>query len=394
MVYRAGWPAAEAAAGEGLSCSNPCRRLELADVGRGLDWLKAKGRVLAFVPLLLLVGDLVFFPPLLVDGVSPTVAVASALVHDRGSLGRFHAHEVMVDVSSVTSKSYLSFLRHRSRVGVVISAFATKGKGLGLGALGRAVLARLKEASPATAGELTRYLATASGFRPGDIHDQPVPAANRRREDFPIDMIYVAVMQPHDSDADDPNPFFEKLFKSILSRADKGKVEAVVIPPIGFNWEDNRTYEMNDFYRALLTAINDTPGESAVDIELFDGWPTAILERAIAAINVSTEQIKPTPVTARVARWAPRLMFALCSICLFVCSFWIPLNAKNLFIVCVGFVVMCLGEKEGLEMFFGEVSGWPHDLIFLAAYSFTAILFPLLAQWDPKELFSGKGGGA
>jgi predicted membrane channel-forming protein YqfA (hemolysin III family) len=83
----------------------------------------------------------------------------------------------------------------------------------------------------------------------------------------------------------------------------------------------------------------------------------------------------------------PRSTLLILSLCLGVCSIFIPLSFRNTIIIISGFLLIVITAVAVMAMQFGHYS---RDLLFVATLVVligAAVFFPFLGHWNPKDIF-------
>lgn len=345
--------------------------------------------ILLSLPLVILLIDFILSPHLIENSAGVNqISLVSLLEQRHLTLGTFHGHEIEVNVGRVAQQRYLDYLAARRPNALAISSFIgdDDNDDVMLGEFGRSLLRKLKVIAPPVAARLEQMLSEGKAFVPGDVRDFPLDLSPEQRPQLPVDHVLIAVMERgnggHNTD------FVAELLPHLLQRAAIANVETLVLPIIGYNWQDDHPITFSDFFRALLESAMKEFKPPRIVVDLYSSWPTFVLENGVAELNAAAEQFEKPPDAPRLHRQQIRTLYLLITICLLASSFFVRITFKTALIVAVAYTGLFLGAGKMLEFLTSE---WPPRLALLTTLGvdlFLAALFPVVVRWRASDLFA------
>src|SRR5205814_9705958 len=76
-----------------------------------------------------------------------------------------------------------------------------------------------------------------------------------------------------------------KALSRAYSLAVQNSVSHLVVPCLGYNWEDNQTIDFAVYFDLVFDNTPASPKPGSIHLSLYSNWPTFALEHAVAAIN-------------------------------------------------------------------------------------------------------------
>ncbi len=341
---------------------------------------------LVVLPLAVVALDVAAFPAVLSTWhLQDSVNVLSLVQHRALQLGTFRAHRLHVMLDNLRSASSLAGVSEQRRA-LVVSHFIDPDSGEStVGALGQAVLWRLAQAAPEDERLLRDRLDATADQRPGDVIEVPLRGA--RVAQFPVDTVFVVLLEAGPSGGDAGRAAVARGLQSVLNRAANGRVGALVIPCVAYNWQDKNSIRFDDLFEPLFAALPTASAPRDIYLSLYADWPTFVLEEAVASLNRSLHAHAADAGSLAFYRAEIRSTLILLSVCLFACSFVAPLTLKNFAIICCAFVGAAAGARKTIDFFTQDYSDAVRTAIRVIALAGLAAGFPFIVNWNPKQVF-------
>ena len=212
---------------------------------------------------------------------------ATTLVEQRVvKMGTIHSNKVNVALENLAEQESLAYVSNSAPVGLVVSIFVESDKQdephPTEGALARAICDRVKKASPSAYEKLQNELASFGRNKPGDVVGFNLRLASSERAKFPIDRLIVVVFEKgHSNKA----AFLDQSIAKVLADARREKLAALVVPCIGYRWDEKHSLDFGDVFKPLFKALDGSGRPMKVFVSLYDIWPSMVIENAVRALN-------------------------------------------------------------------------------------------------------------
>src|SRR5262245_50334331 len=345
--------------------------------------------VLILLPLLVLLGDLLWFPLIFESRqLVNNIGIISLLKEQTIWLGTLRAHNIYISIDSIHNSKYLSYVEGPSDA-LAISHFVAGGaSGSSVGALGQAVLEKLALVSPDDNRRLYNLLSHTDKGYAGEVLELALNIPREHYRRFPINHLFILLFEQGPSGGN--KDVISKGIIEILDMADKENILTLIIPCLAYNWEDKNSLSFIDFFQPLFDSLSDTNGPRNIYLSLYTDWPTFTLEEAVTALNRAWENHSRgfsghVPVLYRNDF---RLTLLSLSLCLLVSSFFVPLAAKNYLIIVSSFTGSAVGAGKIIDFVTQGHSSTFHFFIQVSILAVLAVGFPFFVDWNPKNLFS------
>lgn len=340
-------------------------------------------------PLVVLAIDLAASPVIFETSRPRTVSVLSLFETNHAVLGTFRSHAIETGLSRVGHPEYLAAYRDRAPNALAVSVFADEDGGAATATFGKAVLAKLVRLAPAKAGKLGDFLVDSTDFQPGDVRALALELAPEERRKFPIDWIFVVVLEKASGEAN--TSYYPDLFAKVMQLAVEKDLATLVLPAIGHNWEDQHAATFDDIFRPAVAALPQGDAPAVVYFDLYDQWPTYVVERAVAALNGSAEQfIQPAAAARTLHHRDFRLLLLFLTLCLAASARVAPLNFRAFLIISAAYTGLFLGSGSAIGLFTGSLSAGVRMLAEAIVYLVLALAFPFITQWKLDLVFGSR----
>ncbi|HSY49244.1 MAG TPA: hypothetical protein VLC46_10570 [Thermoanaerobaculia bacterium] len=346
------------------------------------------------LPLIGLAIDYALSPRVFESTAPAKLSVVSLLEHDRVRIGTFHAHAIDVGLDRVDQPDYLGFLATGGPNAIVLPSFLRDDQPR-FATFGDAVEKKLESLSPIEARKLGELLADQRGFNAGDVRDVELKLPAEERKAFPIDRIFVVVLDHSSGMLNQDNGYYASAFTKLMARASSLRIDTLVLPPIGYNWYDNSSVKLSSIFRGALAALPESAKPARVYFDLYEEEPTSVLEDAVASLNAAAEQFEQTPEgLQRLHRRDVRLLLLFLSVCLAASSFFAPLDFKAFLLICGGYIGLYGGATLALGRFGSAMALATRDWLQLIISLILAVTFPITVHWKLADIFAPKEGKA
>jgi hypothetical protein len=352
-----------------------------------------RGRWLSSLPVLLLLYDFACFPTFAVHQLAKNVDIVSLVSTRFSPLGIYNTHSISVSVDSIMQKNFLDYVKSSPNA-IVITLFIDResfqtNKGL----LGRALQTKLENVFPDASRTFQDQLGRLAGWQPGDVAKLDVHIPGEHYRDLPIDHVYVLVLNKGSGDSN--KELLAKGMGSLFEHAARDHIDTLIIPCLGYRWDDKNSLDFNEFFCPLLAALPIGSQPRCIDLSIYDGWPTFTLEEAVQSFNYCWNGVVTGSAQRQFfgiyrADYRGTLLFL--AVCLLVSSFYIPLTIKNFLIICGSFVVTTTGAIKASDFVTEGHGVMFRSLIVIVIWIFLATCFPFLASWNPKNIFTKRSG--
>jgi len=235
--------------------------------------------------------------PPLVGQRQPAPAIdAMALLDQRlVKMGSISQGQVSVVLDDLHERESLGYLKEYAQTGLVISIFVDTSDnqgGVGEGELARVVRDRLKAISPETNARVGKFIDGLNAKKPGDVVGFTLGFSKEQRMAFPIDRLIVVIFeQGHSSES---AQFLDQAMKEVIADAEREHLAALVVPCIGYRWQEKHSLSFEQVFRPLFKALKVSRQPMEVYVSLYSTWPTFVIEDAVGALNHSWPGA-PTP---------------------------------------------------------------------------------------------------
>lgn len=344
-----------------------------------------------FLPIIVLVGDYFRFPAIVENRLlTENVNINSILANQVGRIGTFKAHQVFVAIDSIYNERYLSYIKGSPNA-LVISLYVYEyPERPTVGFLGRAVLEKLMQVSPNDGSRLRDLFDQIRGRSPGEILELALDIPEDRYYRFPIKHLFVLLIK--EGNSGQSKDVISKGITGILEKAKRKNVSALIIPCLGYNWEDKNSISFDGCLGPVFRSLPIASAPRQIYLSLYTDWPTFALEQAVASLNgIWKENFQasygriPIPY-----RGDLRLILFLLSVCLLVCSFYAPLTVKNFLIIVSSFVGSAVGSGSLIAFVTQGYDAAVHLFVRAIVLIVLAVGLPFFVHWNPQDIF-GKG---
>jgi hypothetical protein len=346
-------------------------------------------RLLIVLPLLILVIDALKFPVIFESRhLVKSFSIVSLFEQQTVPLGTFRAHRIHVAVDNIIDSNYLAYVDGRVNALLISHFIDSESQDSTLGALGKAVLEKLRQVSPYETRKLVDVLARSPTSRPGEILEVSlkVPAEDYRH--FPIDHLFILVVKEDPSG--ESRDIISKGIAEVLKLAEWRKISTLVIPCLGYNWEDKNSLKFDDCFRPVLESLPVASAPRNIYLSLYSDWPTSTLEEAVASINRALERTFRgnyglIPV---LYRGHFRLTLLLLAVCLLVSSFYAPLTIRNFLIIAFSYIGSAMGSGTIIDFLTQGYGMTARSVVQILVLVVFAVGLPFLVDWNPRNIFS------
>src|SRR5260370_32373642 len=347
-------------------------------------------RVLFVVlPIAVLLSDFISFPAAYESRPGGLTAdLMPLLAAGKTKLGVFRAHDMFVSVDDLVAADYLADLQS-SRNALVISGFKDEDNQLKVAALGTAVLKKLQSVSPIEHDEVSEKWNQRSYIHPGEVLITEFRAAPEGHKEFPVDALYTIIFT--DGQSIDSKELTKGL-TTVIELANEHHIQNLILPCLGRNWEHSKDSYATSFsviFSSSFASVQADSHSPAIYLSLYKEWPSFELEDAIGNLNSEWGKVAfgtPTVHMRRLYRVKYRTTIIAWFLFISVCSFVIFPGVKNFLIITVAFLTMALASDE-LVRFLTEGRPSLENTLHYVVLAGLAIAFPVIAAWDPKDLF-------
>jgi len=273
---------------------------------------------------------------------------------------------------------------------IVITHFVDEDSETREGALGRTLREKLNRLSSDAGRRFKDHLDHLGAHQAGYVAELDVHIPPESRSQLPIDRIYVVLLNVGQGHRISNEGILSKAIPEVLKRAARDKISSLIVPSLGYKWNDRKTLAFDEFFRPLLSSLSTEGPPNHVYVPLYGDWPTFTLEEAVKSFNYCwSDIVSPSTYSAVFglyrAEYRCTLFFLM--VCLLISSFYAPLTVKNFLIICASFVAMATGSMRTIDFVtqgYGVVFA---SILKLTAWLFLATAFPFIVNWNPKDIF-------
>lgn len=338
------------------------------------------------LPLAVLAVDYAASPVIFETTQPQTITVLSLFENNRVPLGTFRSHQIEMGISKVGRDNYLASYRDTKPNALTVSVFADEEGKPATAAFADAVFMKLEDLAPSEARKLSIFLRDSTGFRPGDVRALQLSLTPEQRRRFPVDWIFVAVLEQANGATNED--YYGEIFKKVANLAARENIATLVVPAIGHNWEDGNATAFDYIFRSAIDALKPEPAPTRIYFDLYDQWPTFVIERAVTALNNAAEQfVRPAAGEKEFHHREFRLLLLLLTLCLGASAFVAPLTFRAFLIISCAYVGLFLGSSSAISLFTGSLNANARLMVQTGIYIALAIAFPFIAQWKLDLVF-------
>jgi hypothetical protein len=349
-------------------------------------WLAA---AYILLPLAALAVDYAASPVLFETTQPLTITVLSLLERDRIPLGTFRSHQIEMGLSSVGDDDYLAADRDTEPNALAVSVFSDEEGQPATAAFAKAVFRKLEDLAPPEATKLAAFLKDSTGFQPGDVRALQLSLTPEQRQRFPVDWIFVAVLTRESGSVNEE--YLGKISETLMTLAAQKEIATLALPAIGYNWEDDHPMSLDSIFRSVLNALKAGPAPARIYFDLYDQWPTFVIERAVTALNGAAEQfVQPAAGEKEIHHRDLRLLLLLLSLCLAVSAFVAPLNLRAFLIISAAYIGLFLGSGAAINLLTGSLEPGTRTIVQIVIYLALAVAFPFIARWKLDLVFGSR----
>lgn len=342
-------------------------------------------------PAVLLLCDFWWFPVAFsFHGLVKSINATSLITDRIAELGTYNGHAIYVSLDSIDRDDFLDYVKGSSNA-IVISYFAESeatDPRLFKGALARELETKLKSISPETQRAYIDQLDSLIKRPPGDVSKLVVsiPPDSYRR--LPIGSVYAVMV---DIQGESNQRVLFKAIPQTVEQAHRDNIFSLVFPCIGYNWDNKNSPTFDEFFAPLFSSLGADGAPRHIYIPLYSEWPTFTLEQAVKSLNHCWEKTANPSMRGSLLtlyrgdyRWS--LFFLV--VCLFVSSFYAQLTFKNFLIISVSFIAMATAAIKTVESLTEGHAATICAIAKMVTLGFLAVTFPVLVNWNPKDVFS------
>jgi hypothetical protein len=202
-------------------------------------------------------------------------------------MGTIESNQVSVAIENLTDQESLAYLSNSAPVGLVVSIFVDSEPGAHApsptkGQLALAICDRVKEASPSAYERVEKWIDQLATKKPGDVVGFNLGLTASERAKFPIDRLIVITFEKgHSNQA----AFLHRSMAEVLADAKRKGLAALVVPCIGYHWDEKHSLGFGDVFNPLFKALDRSKRPLKLFISLYDMWPSMVIEDATRALN-------------------------------------------------------------------------------------------------------------
>jgi hypothetical protein len=356
---------------------------------RGL-WLS-----LSILPLVILGLDLALFPRIferrqLVSALDATTLFENRLV----PLGTIHSVSLNAALERLKDDDSLAYLSKRKRSGLVTSVFVDSGRADGErvfeGELSRAVGLRLQSLSESLHLRMIDFIAGMGERQAGDVLGLDLNLSDSERARFPVDRLIVVVLNPPGSKEN--GIALETALAGVVADADGADLKALALPCIGYQWDEKNSVSFDQIFRSAFKALKGSHRPFDMFISLYSDWPTSVVEKAVAAVNLAWTAGEGTHpgLLSSLYRGRYRILLLLTTICLLACTRRAQNTVKSFLLILGAYLGAAFGLAELLDRFTKNYPQQPVEITVVTLWVVLALGFPIFAGWDLKDVFPHK----
>jgi hypothetical protein len=341
------------------------------------------------VPIVVLLYDFWCFPvTFAVRGLSENISIVSLVANRLLLVGTYNGHTLHVSLDSILRKDFLDYVKGSPNA-IVITHFVDKDSSETTeGDLVRTLRDKLNRLSSDAGRRLKDRLDHLGGHQAGDVAELDVHIPPESRSQLPIDRIYVVLLNAGKGTSN--NGILSKAIPEVFKRAAQDKISSLIVPCLGYKWNDKNTLTFDEFFRPLLNSLSTEGPPNHIYVPLYGDWPTFTLEEAVKSFNYCwSDIVSPSTDGAvfRLYRAEYRCTLFFLTVCLLVSSFYAPLTVKNFLIICASFVAMATGSMRTIDLVTQGYGVIFSSILKVTAWVFLATAFPFLVNWNPKNIF-------
>ena len=217
---------------------------------------------------------------------APVIAATALLEQRLVKIGTISQGQVSVVLENLHETESLGYLKEFAQTGLVISLFVDSSDnqdGISEGELARVVRERLKAISPETDARVGKFIDGLNAKKPGDVAGFALGLAKEQRMAFPIDRLIVVIFeQGHSSES---AQFLGQAMKGVIADASHEHLAAVVVPCIGYRWQEKHSLSFEQVFWPLFKALRVSEQPMEVYVSLYSTWPTFVIEDAVSVLN-------------------------------------------------------------------------------------------------------------
>src|SRR5712691_3387754 len=188
-------------------------------------------RNLAYIafPLVLLAGDLAFFPLFESRAAASPVSVESLIRTRRQHVGRIRLHEIEATLDRLDDPAFAPEVRHGPSA-IVIPCFVAKDDPEpSIGALGKYVQQRLDAISPSASARLSALL-NSGHMDKGSMNDLALHIPPKSRAAFPFDHLFIVTLATESEHGTGDEGVFATTVPRLMQMAAANRIVTLVLP--------------------------------------------------------------------------------------------------------------------------------------------------------------------
>jgi hypothetical protein len=151
------------------------------------------------------------------------------------------------------------------------------------GVLHRTVAARLEALAPDAHTKFADFLGVFIPAKTGDVVGFDLNLLPEARKSLPIDRVIVVVFAKGRSN--ESAEVLDGAFDRVINDAKKARLDALVVPSIGYQWKDKNSLTFDDIYQPFFRALERSSGPLKISLSLYSGWPSFVIEDVVATLN-------------------------------------------------------------------------------------------------------------
>jgi hypothetical protein len=218
---------------------------------------------------------------------APSLPIAATTLVEKRfvNIGKVGSNSVSVALEDLTNETSLGYLSN-APVGLVISIFLDSEEENDQpeeGQLARAICERVEKASHPVGVAVKNWIDHLRSSEPGDVVGIDLHLNASERAKFPVDRLIAVIFRKGNSS--ESAGFLKHSMANVLADAKHNGLAAIVVPCIGYRWDEKNSLEFDDLFGPLFNALDRSRQSLKVFISLYEMWPSMVIESAVRSIN-------------------------------------------------------------------------------------------------------------
>jgi hypothetical protein len=184
----------------------------------------------------------------------------------------------------------------------------------------------------------------------------------------------------------------ETALVSVVADADGAGLKALALPCIGYLGNEMNLETFDQIFHSALKALKGSHRLFDLFISLYSDWPTPVIEKAVAAVNLAWtagEGADPGLLVS-LYRGRYRILLVLTTICLLACTRRAENTLKSFVLILAAYIGAALGLAELVDRFTKNYPEEPVEIAVVILWIVLALGFPIFVRWDIKDVFNPK----